>query len=99
MDARNRTEVFHRLNKVNVAIQAGSAHSYYQRQRLRNPKLLIGTPRQLSSKRKHVKKRGRWVSLAATQLTAEEHSLDPRSQGTHPQDPSGFREAPLEARA
>ena len=99
MDASTQTEVFHLLNQANVAIQAGSDHCYCQRQRLKNPKLLTGWPRELSSKRKHIKKRGKRVSLAATHLTAQEYPPDRRSQGTHPQDTSGFREALQEARA
>ena len=99
MDASTQTEVFHRLNRANVAIQSGSDHSYCQRQRLRNPKLLTGRPREPSSKRKHIKKRGKRVSLAATHLLAQEYPRDQRSQGTHPQDPSGFYDALLEARA
>ena len=92
MDTSTQTESFHLLNRADVVIQAGMRESFFQRKRLRAPRTILGTPRQLSEKKKHPRKRGTSNSLAATHLEPQEPRLGVSDQGIDPLDGTGFQE-------
>ena len=99
MDANTQIESYHFLGKADVSLQASSKEPSFIRKKFGTPRILEGTPRNLSSKRKHQRKEGITVSMAATHLTPPPITISVSSTGSDPQSSRGFQEALEETRA
>ena len=99
MDASTQVESYHFLGKADVSLQASSKEPSSIRKKLGTPRILEGIPRNLSSKRKHQRREGMTVSMAATHLTPAPVTVSVSSTGSDPGSSRGFQEALEESRA
>ena len=97
MNASTQTESYHLLGRADVSVQTNTAEQSFVRKRLRGPRIVIGKRWQPSMNKKHPRKRGMTVSLAATHIAASPAQHTMSSVGTSPERDDGFQEALLEA--
>ena len=97
MNASTQMESYHLLGRADVSVQTNTAEQSSVRKRLRGPRIIIGREWQPSMTKKHAKKRGMTVSLAATHITASPARHTMSSVGTSPERNDGFQEALQEA--
>lgn len=92
MEQGTQTMARHFHGRADVMLQACLPSPFFARYRSNDPEI-IGTPRPLSAKRKHPKKRDMRVSLATTESIPANTTVQLTENGTTARDSTGFQEA------
>lgn len=90
-DQATQTMARHFFGRADVGLHAFLPRPCFSRYVATEERIVVGTPRTLSTKRKHPKKKNMRVSLAATESIPSNRIVEVLDQGTESMDPRGFK--------